>query len=82
MASLPNMAERTVTIGGYSKTFSVTGWRIGYQHIHHPAGAADELGVVRDEPSEVYWLDSPLRAIFKAYDVRGLYGEQIDDEAA
>ncbi|MGQ0555633.1 MAG: pyridoxal phosphate-dependent aminotransferase [Nitrospiraceae bacterium] len=30
MASLPNMTERTVTIGGYSKTFSVTGWRIGY----------------------------------------------------
>jgi len=30
MASLPHMAERTVTIGGYSKTFSVTGWRIGY----------------------------------------------------
>ncbi len=30
MASLPSMAERTVTIGGYSKTFSVTGWRIGY----------------------------------------------------
>ncbi len=29
MASLPDMAERT-TIGGYSKTFSVTGWRIGY----------------------------------------------------
>src|SRR6185437_15835826 len=25
MASLPNMAQRTVTIGGYSKTFSVTG---------------------------------------------------------
>jgi aminotransferase len=24
------MAERTVTIGGYSKTFSITGWRIGY----------------------------------------------------
>jgi aminotransferase len=30
IASLPKMAERTVTIGGYSKTFSVTGWRIGY----------------------------------------------------
>ncbi|OYT21589.1 MAG: aminotransferase [Nitrospira sp. UW-LDO-01] len=30
MASLPEMAERTITIGGYSKTFSVTGWRIGY----------------------------------------------------
>ena len=30
MASLPNMAQRTITIGGYSKTFSITGWRIGY----------------------------------------------------
>lgn len=30
MASLSGMAERTITIGGYSKTFSITGWRIGY----------------------------------------------------
>ena len=30
LASLPGMAERTITIGGYSKTFSITGWRIGY----------------------------------------------------
>jgi len=30
MASFPGMADRTITIGGYSKTFSVTGWRIGY----------------------------------------------------
>ncbi len=29
-ASLPGMAERTITISGFSKTFSVTGWRIGY----------------------------------------------------
>ncbi|MGC2636290.1 MAG: aminotransferase class I/II-fold pyridoxal phosphate-dependent enzyme [Acidobacteriaceae bacterium] len=29
-ASLPGMAERTVTISGLSKTFSITGWRIGY----------------------------------------------------
>lgn len=28
--SLPGMAERTVTISGFSKTFSITGWRIGY----------------------------------------------------
>ena len=28
--SLPGMAERTITISGYSKTFSITGWRIGY----------------------------------------------------
>ncbi len=30
MATLPGMAERTVTINGLSKTYSVTGWRVGY----------------------------------------------------
>jgi aminotransferase len=30
LASLPGMADRTVTISGMSKTFSVTGWRLGY----------------------------------------------------
>jgi len=30
IASLPGMAERTVTISGFSKTFSVTGWRLGW----------------------------------------------------
>ena len=29
-ATLPGMAERTITISGFSKTFSVTGWRLGY----------------------------------------------------
>jgi aminotransferase len=28
--SLPGLAERTITISGFSKTFSITGWRIGY----------------------------------------------------
>ena len=30
MATLPEMRERTITINGMSKTFSVTGWRVGY----------------------------------------------------
>lgn len=29
-ASLPSLRARTITMGGYSKTFSITGWRIGY----------------------------------------------------
>jgi aminotransferase len=29
-ATLPGMAERTISISGLSKTFSITGWRIGY----------------------------------------------------
>ena len=30
IATWPGMAERTITISGLSKTFSCTGWRIGY----------------------------------------------------
>ncbi|HEU0054180.1 MAG TPA: aminotransferase class I/II-fold pyridoxal phosphate-dependent enzyme, partial [Longimicrobium sp.] len=29
IATLPGMRERTITISGYSKTFSITGWRVG-----------------------------------------------------
>lgn len=29
-ATLPGMMERTITIAGLSKTFSITGWRVGY----------------------------------------------------
>ena len=45
MATLPGMAERTVTISGLSKTFSMTGWRLGYCIApaeitqRHPQGA-------------------------------------------
>jgi aspartate/methionine/tyrosine aminotransferase len=30
IATLPNMAERTITLDGFSKTFAMTGWRLGY----------------------------------------------------
>ncbi len=30
VASLPGMFERTVTLGGFSKTYAMTGWRVGY----------------------------------------------------
>jgi aminotransferase len=30
LATLPGMRERTITVNGLSKTYSVTGWRIGY----------------------------------------------------
>lgn len=30
IASLPGMAERTVYISGFSKSFAMTGWRLGY----------------------------------------------------
>jgi len=29
-ATLPGMRERTVVVSGFSKTYSITGWRVGY----------------------------------------------------
>ncbi len=29
-ATLPGMSERTIVVSGFSKTYSVTGWRVGY----------------------------------------------------
>ena len=37
IASLPGMAERTVTINSLSKTYSVTGWRVGWAIIKDAA---------------------------------------------
>lgn len=30
IATLPGMAERTITLDGFSKTYAMTGWRMGY----------------------------------------------------
>lgn len=46
LATLPGMENRTVTISGASKTFSVTGWRIGW--ILAPAGLTDAIRKVHD----------------------------------
>ena len=46
MATLPGMRERTITISGASKTFSITGWRIGT--IVAPAGVTDAIRKVHD----------------------------------
>ncbi len=46
VAALDGMADRTITIGGYSKTFSVTGWRIGYSVAADPWAQA--IGAMND----------------------------------
>ena len=46
IATLDGMRERTVTISGASKTFSVTGWRIGT--IVAPPDATDAIRKVHD----------------------------------
>jgi aminotransferase len=45
-ATLPGLWERSVTISGLSKTFSITGWRIGY--CLAPADVAAAIGNFND----------------------------------
>lgn len=46
LASLPGMYERTVTMSGFSKTFSITGWRLGYAIA--PPELSTAIGLVND----------------------------------
>ena len=46
IATLPEMRGRTVTISGASKTFGVTGWRVGW--IIAPAALTDAIRKVHD----------------------------------
>jgi aspartate aminotransferase len=40
IASLPDMAERTILLDGFSKTYSMTGWRLGYAVVPSWLGQA------------------------------------------
>ncbi|HXI95151.1 MAG TPA: aminotransferase class I/II-fold pyridoxal phosphate-dependent enzyme [Candidatus Acidoferrum sp.] len=46
LATLPGMRERTITISGASKTYSVTGWRIGW--LIAPPGLTAGIRKVHD----------------------------------
>ncbi len=41
IATLPGMLDRTILLDGFSKTFSMTGWRLGYAAV--PADLVDPL---------------------------------------
>lgn len=58
MASLPENRDITITVSGFSKTFSVTGWRIGYvaasPNIAGPIGLVNDLFYVC-APTPLQW---------------------------
>jgi N-succinyldiaminopimelate aminotransferase len=45
IATLPGMAERTLTVSSAGKTFSVTGWKVGW--VHGPAELVDAVRAVK-----------------------------------
>jgi aminotransferase len=58
MASIETCRDVTITISGFSKTFSITGWRIGY--VAADAKVAGSIGLVNDlfyvcAPTPLQW---------------------------
>jgi aminotransferase len=77
IASLPGMRERTITIGGFGKTFAVTGWRIGYVCAPDPLSTA--LRTVHDFTT--ICAPSPLQAAcVAALGLPPAYYEQLKRE--
>jgi len=46
IASLNNFKERTISISGFSKTYNITGWRLGYSY--GPAAIIEKMALVHD----------------------------------
>lgn len=46
IGALEGMEDRTITISGFSKTYSMTGWRLGYLVCNR--ALAERLGVIND----------------------------------
>ena len=46
-ATVPGLEDRCLTIGGFSKTYSITGWRVGY--VAGPSDVIDKIGRVFDQ---------------------------------
>jgi aspartate/methionine/tyrosine aminotransferase len=44
IAALPGMAERTIIADGFSKTYAMTGWRLGFGVM--PEALADKMGLL------------------------------------
>lgn len=77
IASLPGMAERTITLNGFSKSYAMTGWRVGY--IAAPAGFIDAVtglkaAINQHAPTLSQWaavaaLDGPQDCIAEMRDL-------------
>ena len=72
--SLPGMAERTVTISGFSKTYAMTGWRIGYTVA--PKAIAAKIAILNDLIN--ICAPSPLQhGVVKAFDLPPSYYDNM-----
>jgi len=74
LASLPGAYERTVTISGFSKTYNMTGWRLGYASA--PPEIIGPMGLLND----LFYIcaPSPLQyGVEAAFDMPDSYFEEM-----
>ncbi|RMA42307.1 pyridoxal phosphate-dependent aminotransferase [Rhodophyticola porphyridii] len=73
LATLPGMKERTITLNGFSKTYAMTGWRVGYMAA--PADFVEKL----TEPRHTLSINTCTISQFAA--LAALTGPQDEMEA-
>jgi aminotransferase len=73
-AGIEGLRDRTMLVGGYSKTFSITGWRIGY--LAAPADIMEKAAVA----SDLLYICAPhplQRGVLKGLDAPAEYYENM-----
>ena len=74
LATLPGMRERTITLSGFSKTYNMTGWRLGYAVA--PPELTARMGIVND----LLYICAPTplqHGVLAAFDLPASYYEQM-----
>ena len=72
IASLPGMAERTVVVNGFSKSYAMTGWRLGYA-----AGPAPLVKVMTKIPQSCI-MSAPTTSQYAAITALRQCDDQIE----
>ena len=76
LASLPGAYERTITLSGFSKTYNMTGWRLGYAIA--PPPLIDKMGLLND----LFYVCAPAplqHGVAEAFTMADTYFEEMAD---
>lgn len=84
LASLPGMKSRTITLNGFSKTYAMTGWRVGYmaapldfvEKLTEPRHTLSINTCTISQFAALAALTGPqddMAAMYRAYDERRVY---------
>lgn len=76
LASLPGAYERTITLSGFSKTYNMTGWRLGYAVA--PAPVIEKMGLLND----LFFICAPTPlqyGVAEAFEMSASYFEEMMD---